>query len=198
MAGLPGAAAAAAAAGTAAGAAAAATGGAVGTATVSFASPLQFYVKSGMTSDEYAKIGTNLTATSGSYVVGRVNVNTASAAVLACLVGGDTGVAQQLVNYRLANPNNLISIAWLVDALGQSNKDVLTVLGAGDFLTTQSFQFTADVAALGPFGRGYRRVKFVFDTSDGMPKIVYRQDLTSLGWALGKEIRQNMLSPKGS
>ena len=171
---------------------------AASTTTVSFKSPLQFYVRSGMTSTEFAQIGTNLTATSGAYVQGRVNVNTASAAVLACLAGGDTGVAQQLVNYRQSNPNNLTSIAWVIDALGQSYPDALTALEAGDFLTTQSFQFTADVAALGPYNRGYRRVKFVFDTSDGTPRIVYRQDLTHLGWALGKEVRQSLLAAKGT
>ena len=165
---------------------------------VRFASPLAFYVKSGMTATEFALIATNLTTTNGSYCDGRVNVNTASAAVLACLVGGDTGVAQQLVNYRQSNPNNLTSIAWVIDALGQSYPDALQALAAGDFITTQSYQFTADVAALGPYGRGYRRVKFVFDTSSGTPKIVYRQDLTHLGWALGKEVRQNLLSAKGT
>jgi hypothetical protein len=177
------------------GATATQTGGA---ATASFTSPLQFYVKSGMTAAEFAQVGTNLTTTSGSYVQGRVNINTASAAVLTCLVGGDTGVAQQLVNYRQSNPNNLPSIAWIIDALGQNYPDALTALEAGDYLTTQSYQFTADIAALGPHGRGYRRVKFVFDTSDGTPKIVYRQDLTHLGWALGKEVRQNLLSAKGT
>ena len=150
------------------------------------------------TETEFAQIATNLTATSGNYVQGRVNVNTASAAVLACLAGGDTGVAEQLVNYRQSNPNNLTSIAWMVDALGQSYPDALATLEAGDYLTTQSYQFTADVAALGPFGRGYRRVKFVFDTCDGTPRIVYRQDLTHLGWALGKEVRQNLLAAKGT
>ena len=169
--------------------------------TNTFHSPLEFYVTSstnsgGMTSTEFAQIGTNLTATGGAYVQGRVNINTASAAVLACLVGGDTGVAEQLVNYRQSNPNNLTSIAWVVEALGQGY--ALTALQAGDFLTTQSFQFTADIAALGPFGRGYRRVKFVFDTCDGTPRIVYRQDLTHLGWALGKEVRQNQLAAKGT
>jgi hypothetical protein len=39
-------------------------------------------------------------------------------------------------------------------------------------------------------------VKFVFDTSSGTPQIVYRQDLTHLGWALGKEVRQNLLLAK--
>ena len=186
------------------GGAGATTGGSGGPApspggtTVTFKSPLEFYVKSGMTAAEFAQVGTNLTTTSGSYVQGRVNINTASAAVLTCLVGGDTGVAQQLVNYRQSNPNNLPSIAWIIDALGQNYPDALTALEGGDYLTTQSYQFTADIAALGPHGRGYRRVKFVFDTSDGTPKIVYRQDLTHLGWALGKEVRQNLLSAKGT
>jgi len=171
---------------------------AAGAATVTFTSPLAFYVKSGMTSAEFAQVGTNLTTISGTNVQGRVNINTASAAVLACLVGGDPGVAQQLVNYRQSNPNNLASIAWIIDALGQNYPDALQALEAGDYITTQSYQFTADVAALGPHGRGYRRVKFIFDTSDGTPKIVYRQDLTHLGWALGKEVRQNLLSAKGT
>ena len=163
-----------------------------------FKSPLLFYVTSQMTSTEFALIATNLTATNGTYIEGRVNINTASAAVLACLVGGDTVVAQQLVSYRQSNPNNLTSIAWVIDALGQNYPDALALLEAGDYITTQSYQFTADVAALGPHDRGYRRVKFVFDTSDGTPRIVYRQDLTHLGWALGKEVRQSLLSAKGT
>jgi DNA uptake protein ComE-like DNA-binding protein len=163
-----------------------------------FPSPLLFYVTSTMTATEFALIATNLTATNGSYISGRVNVNTASAAVLACLLGDDTAAAQQLVSYRQANPNNLTSIAWVVDALGQSYATDLQTLEAGDYITTLSYQCTADIAAVGPYGRGYRRVKFVFDTSGGTPQIVYRQDLTQLGWALGKEVRQNLLSAKGT
>jgi type II secretory pathway component PulK len=164
--------------------------------TASFASPLQFYVRSKMTPAEFALIATNLTTSSGTYVDGRVNVNTASATVLACLMDGDTAAAQQLVSYRQANPNNLTSIAWVADALGQTFAADLTALEAGDFITTQSYQCTADIAAVGPYGRGYRRVKFVFDTSSGTPRIVYRQDLTHLGWALGKEVRQATLLAK--
>ena len=151
-----------------------------------------------MTPTDFALIATNLTVTTNSYVSGRVNVNTASAAVLTCLLGGDTGAAQQLVSYRQANPNNLTSIAWVIDALGQNYPDALALLEAGDYITTQSYQFTADVAALGPHDRGYRRVKFVFDTSDGTPRIVYRQDLSHLGWALGKEVREKVLLAKGT
>jgi hypothetical protein len=36
----------------------------------------------------------------------------------------------------------------------------------------------------------------VFDTCDGTPKIIYRQDLTHLGWALGKDVRQTWVAAK--
>jgi type II secretory pathway component PulK len=163
-----------------------------------FKSPLQFYDMSQMTMTEFALIATNLITTNGAYTVGRVNVNTASAAVLTCLLQGDTAAAQQLISYRQANPNNLTSIAWVKDALGQSYAADLTALEAWDCITTLSYQYTADIAAVGPYGRGYRRVKFVFDTSSGTPKILYRQDLTHLGWALGKEPRQTALLAKGT
>jgi hypothetical protein len=35
-------------------------------------------------------------------------------------------------------------------------------------------------------------VKFIFDISDGVPKIIFRQDLSRLGWALGDRIRQQI------
>ena len=159
-----------------------------------YASPLAFYVRSKMTSTEFTQVATNFTTSSGVYMEGRVNVNTAGEAVLTCLLGGDTGAARQLVRYRLANPNSLTSIAWVVDALSQNYPDALHALETGDYITTQTYQFTADVAALGPHGRGYRRVKFIFDTSSGAPQIIYRQDLTHLGWALGKEVRLNLAS----
>jgi type II secretory pathway component PulK len=163
-----------------------------------FASPLELFQRSGLTSSEFALIATNLTTTNSTFIQGRVNVNTASAAVLTCLLSGDTSAAQQLVTYRLSNPGNLGSIAWIVDALGQNYPTELQTLAAGDSITTQSYQFTADIAALGPHGRGYRRVKFVFDLSTGVPQIVYRQDLTQLGWALGKEVREKWLFAKGT
>jgi type II secretory pathway component PulK len=171
-------------------------GGAPGV--VTFTSPLQFYRSSGMTPDEFAQIGKCLTVSGTNDILGRVNINTASSAVLSCLPGlvDNPGLAQTLVTYRLQNPDRLTSLAWVVDALGQNNSTVLDALAAQDCITTESYQFTADVAALGPYGRGYRRVRFVFDTADGTPKIIYRQDLTHLGWALGKEARQTWLFAK--
>ncbi len=167
---------------------------------VNFTSPLDFYLQSKMTADEFAQIANDITVTNGAYIDGRINVNTASATVLASLSGLDSNpqLAQTLVTYRQSNPDKLGSIAWIVDALGENNSSVLEALKLTDCITAQSYQISADVAALGPNGRGYRRIRFVFDTSDGTPKIIYRQDLTHLGWALGKEVRDTWLLAKAT
>ena len=148
-----------------------------------------------MTVDEFALIGNCLTVRGTNFIDGRVNINTASAAVLSCLPGlsDNPSLAQTLTAYREQNPDKLSSIAWIVDALGQGNSSTLDALQAVDCITTQTYQLTADIAALGPHGRGYRRVRVVLDTVTGTPRIIYRQDLTHLGWALGKEVRQNWL-----
>jgi hypothetical protein len=69
---------------------------------------------------------------------------------------------------------------------------------AGPYLTDQSYQFTADVAAVAQFGRGFAREKAVFDVSSGTPRIIYHQDLSPYGWALGAVVRQNLATPKDS
>jgi hypothetical protein len=170
-----------------------------------FKSPLGMYQQLSaapvnLTVDEFSKFANALTVTNGPYILGRININTASEAVLASLPGLDTNpdLAQTLVSYRETNPDKLTSVAWIADALGANNATVLGALQSSDCITTQSFQFTADIAALGPNGRGYKRVRMVFDTSDGTAKIIYRQDLTHLGWALGKEARQTWLYAKNT
>ena len=72
------------------------------------------------------------------------------------------------------------------------SSDLTNALQAAPYLTSRSYQFTADIAALGHHGRGYQRVKYIFDTSEGAPRIVHRQDLTRLGWALGEDAREDL------
>ena len=157
-----------------------------------------------MSSSDFAKIYPNATTSTSAYIRGRVNVNTADSAVLTALFMGTgynqgvdegtaTSAAQNLINYRQQNANSLSSVAWIVDALGVGSP-VIRALQTGDFVTVRTFQFTADIAAVGPHGRGYRRVKFIFDTSDGTPKILYRQDLSGLGWALGDKVRETWVA----
>ena len=165
--------------------------------TINIKNLLQLYLASGMTSAEFAQVAYGITDTTNLYTPGLLNINTASATVMTALFMGlgidqstAQGAAQSLVTYRQQNPNNLNAISWIVDALGNTSPVVQTLANAPrDYITTESFQFTADIAAVGPFGRGYRRVKFVFDISEGSPKIIYRQDLSRLGWALGEKAR---------
>jgi type II secretory pathway component PulK len=156
----------------------------------------------GMSEADFAKIYNDVTTSTNTYLRGRINVNSADADVLTALFMGQNvdeqtaeSAAQTLITYRTQNASNgnLNSVGWLIDALG-NNSPVITALQRGDYVTTKSFQFTADIAAVGPFGRGYRRVKFIFDTSEGTPIILYRQDLSRLGWALGDKARQTLLA----
>jgi type II secretory pathway component PulK len=151
-------------------------------------SVLAFYMKSGMTEDEFAQISADVV---GSTVTGLVNVNTASAEVLACIPGIGTDKAPALVTYRQTNPDKLTSVAWVSNVLERTN-----IVAAGPYLTGQSYQYSADIAAVGHHGRGYRRTRFVFDLSAGAPTIKYRQDLTHLGWAIGKRARESLLLAK--
>ncbi len=159
-----------------------------------------FCKNQGLSSDDFAAIANGVTTKTNTYIRNRVNVNTANSDVLTAMFMGANideqtaiSAAQTLVSYRQQNSNNLNSIAWVIDALG-NNSPVVTALAKGDWLTTHSYQFTADIAAVGPFGRGYRRVKFIFDVSDGTPKILYRQDLSRLGWALGEKARESLVA----
>ena len=173
-------------------------GGGGAAATPNFPSLLRFYLTSGLSQDDFERITPELCVTTNTYSYGRVNLNTANATVLTALFVGAglaqeaaEGAASTLVRYREQNTTSLNSIAWMVTALGRDHQAVTTLAGR-DLLTTKSFQYGADLVAVGPLGRGYRRVKFIFDMSDGVPKILYRQDLSRLGWALGDRVREEI------
>jgi hypothetical protein len=153
-------------------------------------SVLEFYLASGMSKEDFVQIEGSLRGTN---ITGLVNVNTASEAVLACIPGIGTELAQTLVNYRKTNPDKQNTVSWVKDALGWSAPaDLPRIRRAGVWLTGRTYQFTADVVAVGHHGRGYRRARLVFDSSDGLARLKYRQDLTGLGWTLGPRIRESL------
>jgi type II secretory pathway component PulK len=152
--------------------------------TYSFTSLVDFYVRSRMTQQEFDQIADDL-STTNTFVPGLININTASQTVLGCIPGIGLDKANQVVAYRQANPAGLTSVAWLVQAL-----DATSAQQAGPYVTTRSYQFCADIVAMGHHDRGYRRTCFIFDTSEGTPKVVYRRDRARLGWALGALPRQ--------
>ena len=147
-----------------------------------------FMLASRMTAEEFALVHADLTTqATGATQAGLVNVNTASATVLACIPGIGADNAATLVAYRLAHPDVLTSFAWLLQVLRPAD-----IRRAGPYITDQSYQFAADIAAVGRFGRGYCREKVVFDLSNRTPRIVYHQDLSAYGWALGTRVRQTV------
>ncbi len=149
-------------------------------------SVLQFYVRSGLRPEEFQLIEGDVSVSTNSFVEGLVNVNTASGTVLACLEGMDASKADALIATR-SGTDTQHSIAWVKDALSEAD-----AVRLGPLITGRSYVYTADIAALGHHGRGYSRVKFIFDTTEGGAKIRLRQDLTHLGWALGQGVRQQI------
>ncbi len=150
-------------------------------------SVLEFGLRAGMNADELAQIEGDLTVTNATTLYGLINVNTASAEVLACVPGVGVDNAQSLVTARASASNAGTSLYWLVETLGREG-----AIDAAPFLTTRGYQYTLDVAAVGHHQRGYQRVRYLIDTSSGSPRIASRRDLTHLGWALGRELRSEL------
>lgn len=152
-------------------------------------SVLEFYMRSGMTATELATVTPYLTMSSGQYSTGLVNVNTADQTVLSCVPGITYQVAAQIVAARQQQSSPSETLAWVAPLLGQA-----AAIQAGPYLTTRSYQISADIAAVGRHGRGYRRSRVVIDSSSGTPQVVYRRNLASLGWALGADARAALTS----
>ncbi len=158
----------------------------IGPPNATFTSPLDFFNRSGMTEVEITNIQHSVTLTNGAYVEGLVNVCTARKEVLACIPGIGIEKATEMVAYRLANPDKMNSVAWVGSVLDRGQ-----LVRAGVYLAAHSYQFTADIAAVGRFGRGFRRQRFIFDTTSVSARIVHQDDLTQLGWALGRQTWQD-------
>jgi type II secretory pathway component PulK len=156
-----------------------------------FRSALEFYMRSGMKADEFGQIVDALTVKTGDYLTGLINVNTASATVLGCIPGIGTDKASAVITARQSRSTQDTNIAWVAEVLGQQG-----AMQAGPYITGQSWQVSADVAAVGRHGRGFRRTRFVIDMSTGKPQVVYRRNLAPLGWALGADVRQSLAANK--
>ena len=160
-------------------------------------SVLEFYLRAkgnDFSEDDFAKIAYEITvvdpATSPT-IQGLINVNTASGAVLGFVIGADN--ASKLVAARASRTVADANYAWIAEPLGITRTVLMTGL---EMLTGKCSQVTADIAAVGRHGRGYRRSKIVIDVSGTSPKIIYRRNLAGLGWALGGDVRQTLATKK--
>jgi len=152
-------------------------------------SVLEYYLRSQMTLAEFSRIKDALTITDDETINGLVNVNTAPAEVLSCIPGLDQETSEKIVSARKEKTaDDLESIAWIAEILENDQ-----CIEAGPHLTTRSYQFCADIAALGLHGRGYKRELMIFDTSGEKAVVLFRRDLARFGFALGSSVKEDFL-----
>ncbi|MCP5528436.1 MAG: general secretion pathway protein GspK [Verrucomicrobiales bacterium] len=156
-------------------------------------SVLEFYIRSGLTADEFSQIDDQLTASEDDPAEGLIDVNTASAVVLACLPGMDEQKADTLVAHRRSSVTDFASLAWVAEVL---EEDV--AFEVGPYLTARTYQVCADVVGVGRLGRGYSRSQVIIDVSGEAPQIVYRKDLSGSGWSLGGDTMQQLAQMRQS
>ena len=152
-----------------------------------YSSVLDFYARTGLTAEEFGLMAYDLTASRGQNVRGLVNVNTAPKQVLLCLPGIEESDADALISKRQASGTDLTSVAWVAEALSTEKAG-----GVGEFVTTRSFQFSADIVAVDGHGRAFRRFRAVVDATTAPPRVLAWKDLTHLGWPLDAEIMDSL------
>jgi DNA uptake protein ComE-like DNA-binding protein len=148
-----------------------------------FTSLGSFYQASGLTVDEFTQVADKLTATTAKTLTGLINVNTAPLEVLMTIPNIQQSDAEALISTRATIANNG-SIAWTFNAISAP-----TAARLSRYLTARSFQYSADIVAVTGDGRAFKRVRIVVDSRTLPAKIIYRKDLTSLGWPLPEQIR---------
>ncbi|MCE5327722.1 MAG: general secretion pathway protein GspK [Planctomycetaceae bacterium] len=153
-----------------------------------FANVLDFYVRSGLKVEEFAAIADGLTTSDpGTPLQGLINVNTAPKGVLACLPGLDDNDAAALVAKRLDGGEALQTIAWVAQALTPAKAAAI-----GGLITVRTYRFSADIVSVSADGRCPRRCRIVIDAASSPPRVMYRQDLTHLGWPLAGETLEHL------
>ena len=87
-------------------------------------------------------------------------------------------------------------MSWFFTSLSTNAK----MAAVADYVTDKSYQYSADIVAVSGDGRSFKRVFIVVDASNyptTPAAIVYRKDLTELGWPLPPEYRTSLRSGQG-
>jgi type II secretory pathway component PulK len=154
-----------------------------------FRNLMDFYYRAGLTMDEFQKIAGQITTTSGQSPKGLINVTTAPKEVLLCLPGLEESDVAALLARRPTTEPERSNLAWVTEALSREK-----AIGIGGAITAQSYVFSADILSIAANGRAFRRCRVVVDASSSPPKVIYRQDLTRLGWPLSQDIVASLRS----
>jgi len=181
-----------------------------------FLSVFDFYYRGGLTFDEFQPIASRVTTTSAAPPKGLINVNTAPREVLLCLPRLDESDVNALLAHRPVTGTSGLSgrgssftttttggstaatgtsgtdISWVVQALSREK-----AIAIGGSVTGESYQFSADIVSVAPDGRAFKRCRVVIDAGSSPPQVIYRQNLTHLGWPLSPDIVTRLRSGMG-
>jgi type II secretory pathway component PulK len=134
---------------------------------------------SAITPAELPTLLDHCTTTNDTRLVGLVNLNTASAQVLAALPGMTPALAESVVATRAGlSPDAKKTTAWLLQD-GIVTADVFRQVAP--YLTTRGYQFHFFVAAYAVPTTNYRLVEAVVDVASQPPAILLLRDVTRLG-----------------
>jgi type II secretory pathway component PulK len=148
-----------------------------------FKNVMDFYFRAGLSMGEFRQVAGRITTSTGAEPKGLINVNTAPKEVLLCLPGLEESDVSALLAQRPTAEADRTSIAWVAEALPRAK-----AVAVGGLITGRSYQFSADIVSVPAGGRAFRRCRVVIDARSSPPKVVYRQNLTHLGWPLAPEI----------
>lgn len=138
---------------------------------------------SGVGKAELSSLLDRFSVTNETRLIGLVNLNTASAKILAALPGSDSGLAEAIVSARVGlSPEARHTPAWLYQE-GLVNADLFKKMAPR--LTTRGYQFHFHVLAYGVPAGTYRVIEAVIDTAVQPPAILLLRDLTRLGLPVG-------------
>lgn len=143
-------------------------------------------VRSPVNAEELEVIMNRTTTARQRVEIGLVNVNTASAAVLAAIPGLDAALAREIVDARLELPASARgNVAWLYS---NGVVDAQTFRQIAPRLTARGYQYHIRSIGFSVPGGQYRVVEAVVDVGRGTPRIIYLRDLTRLGVPLALDV----------
>lgn len=153
---------------------------------------LDFYVRANLTEAEFDSLFDKITAEGNNNLRGLVDLYTAPSAVIDAIEGMDPGDGELIVAGRpvLQAEEQPAGLGWVTDLIGNDK-----AIDVGARVTNHSRQYTADIIAVTKDGRSFCRLRVVLDTrvvtdddNVSLPRILYLEDLTHLGWPLSPTI----------
>jgi hypothetical protein len=151
--------------------------------------------ESGVGKNELPTVMDVFTATEEEKLYGLINVNTASAKVLATLPEINDATAESIVSARHATAmEKRRTTAWLYT---EGLVDADTFKKISPRITARSFQYSFHVLGYGvPSGR-FRVLEVIIDVANEKPAITYLRDLTKLGMPFRIEVNTEKEGSRG-